>query len=268
VAKEVYFRIGEAAQMLGVSASCLRNWEHAGLLKPARSQGRYRLYSRESIKQLKQIRFLRRVKRVNPAGIAAMLVTVKASAKNGPASARNNNHRVGEQLARCRRQLGMTLTAVSERTGLSPSFLSSLEQGQANPSVATVQKLAHLYQTNVLSLFGYKDDVRRLVRPSDRKVLAPSRGVHMELLAFGDRLMEPHIFRVAPGAGSGGSYDHQGEEFLYMLDGTIEIWLDEVERYVLTPGDSLYFESALSHRWRNVGKKEATILWVNSPATF
>ena len=58
----------------------------------------------------------------------------------------------------------------------------------------------------------------------------------MELLASGNKIMEPHLFRIAPGAGSGGSYDHEGEEFIHVLQGKLEVWLDEVERYVLEPG--------------------------------
>ena len=48
----------------------------------------------------------------------------------------------------------------------------------------------------------------------------------MELLAWGDAVMEPHLFRVAPGAGSGDSYAHEGEEFLYILKGNLEIALE------------------------------------------
>jgi hypothetical protein len=54
----------------------------------------------------------------------------------------------------------------------------------------------------------------------------------MELLAIGATLMEPHLMRIAPRTTSSGSYRHEGEEFLYLLDGKLEIWLDEVERYV------------------------------------
>ena len=69
----VYFRISEAARILGVSASSLRNWERMGLVTAARSQGRYRLYSQDALKRLTKIRYLRTVQHVNPAGIVAML---------------------------------------------------------------------------------------------------------------------------------------------------------------------------------------------------
>ena len=125
-----------------------------------------------------------------------------------------------------------------------------------------------MYKTSVLSFFAESDNTRRLVRPRDRKILEPNPGVQMELLAFGRNVMEPHLFRIAPGAGSGGSYSHEGEKFIYVLQGTLEIWLDEMENYTLEPGDSLYFESTRSHRWQSLSEKETLLLWVNTPATF
>lgn len=262
----VYFRIGEAARMLGISASSLRNWERLGLLKPARSQGRYRLYSRESLEALRQIVYLRSVKGVNLAGIAHMRETLKLPARRRAQSPKQRS--LGERLAALRRSQSLTLAQVAESTGLSISFLSALERGQSNASIATLQKLSHIYKTNVLSFFGDEAmRARRLVRPRDRKILQQP-GVRMELLAFGNTAMEPHLFRIAPGASSGGSYHHEGEEFLYVLQGSIEVWLDEVERYVLEAGDSLYFASTMAHRWRSLSKKESLLLWINTPPTF
>jgi uncharacterized cupin superfamily protein len=79
--------------------------------------------------------------------------------------------------------------------------------------------------------------------------------------------MEPHLFRVAPGAGSGDSYTHEGEEFLYILRGALTITLEN-EEYRLKSGDSFYFESATPHCWKNQGRAEAWLLWVNTPPTF
>jgi transcriptional regulator with XRE-family HTH domain len=265
--KPVYFRIGEAARILGISPSSLRNWERVGILTPVRSQGLYRLYSREELHKLRHIKFLRYTKHVNPAGIAAMFH--ERSVEKGPAPpTQKEKGGIGTRLLRLRRQAGLTLVSVAQRTGVSASFLSSLEHGNANPSIATLQKLAQLYNTNLLSFFTESKHSRRLVRARDRKILRPNPGVSMELLALGTAKMEPHLFRIAPGATSGGSYDHEGEEFIFVLQGQFEIWLDEVERYVMDAGDSLYFESTHAHRWRNVGNKETLLLWVNTPPTF
>jgi quercetin dioxygenase-like cupin family protein len=89
----------------------------------------------------------------------------------------------------------------------------------------------------------------------------------MELLAWGNTVMEPHLFRIAPEAGSGDPYTHEGEEFIYVLRGDLEITV-EGEQYRLKPADSFYFESATPHRWKNPGRKETWVLWINTPPTF
>ncbi len=239
-----------------------------GLVTPSRSQGRYRMYSQGALEKLKRIKYLRTVKHVNPAGIIAMLVDGGKAKTEPPSGEKRKRETIGQQLLKLRQEIGLTLAEVAGRTGVSVSFLSSLERGYSNASIATLQKLARLYKTSVLSFFAESDTTRRLVRPRERKILQPNPGVQMELLAFGKKVMEPHLFRIAAGAGSGGSYSHEGEEFIYVLQGSLEIWLDEVENYTLEAGDSLYFESTQSHRWQSLSEKETLLLWVNTPATF
>jgi quercetin dioxygenase-like cupin family protein len=143
-----------------------------------------------------------------------------------------------------------------------------VERGQANASVASLQKLSVLYDTNVLTFFGKGKKTNKLVQPQQRKSISNEPGIRIELLAEGETAMEPHLFHVAPGASSGGSYHHEGEEFLYVISGSCEFWLDEVEHYRLEPGDSLYFSSQQTHRWSNVSDVEAVLLWINTPPTF
>jgi DNA-binding transcriptional MerR regulator/quercetin dioxygenase-like cupin family protein len=256
-------RISQVAELLHVSASSLRNWERQGLIAPERSRSRYRLYSAETVRQLKRVDFLRRIKRVNPSGIAyirsedAELRPVAAEAEI-PMSAR---------LVALREARGLSRSEAAKLANVTAGTIKNIEDGKTTPSVATLQKLARIYQTNVLSLYQKDQDSRRLVRPQDRGVLSES-GVRMELLAFGVRQMEPHLFRIAPRATSGGTYQHEGEEFIYMLSGKFEIWLNELEHYVLHAGDSLYFPSDLPHRWRALGDAGALLLWINTPCTF
>ena len=261
----LYLTIAEAAKLLGVSPSTLRNWEQMGLITPVRSQGRYRMFSMEVLERAKRIIHLRHGRRLNLAG---MLQLREVLPKPAPKAVRKTGVRLSEQLARLRSERQLTLAQVSEATGLSVSFLSAIERGQANASVATLQKMAHLYCVTVRSFFGDSSAEQRLVRPRDRRVLEPQPGVRMEYIACGETVMDPAIFRIAPGAASGGSYHHEGEEFIYMLQGTLEVWLDELERYTLEAGDCLYFKSTHAHRFQNLSNKEALVLWVNTPPTF
>jgi len=157
---------------------------------------------------------------------------------------------------------------VAKATGVSVGFLSALERGQMRASVATLTRIARFYRTNLLSFFDDSKKNSRLVPPKERRVLETTKGVRMELLAWGNKVMEPHLFRIKPGSGSGEPYTHEGEEFLHVIRGTFEIWIGNDEHYKLKPGDSLYFESSTPHRWRNPGSSESWLLWINTPPTF
>jgi DNA-binding transcriptional MerR regulator/quercetin dioxygenase-like cupin family protein len=257
------FRISEVARRVGISSSALRAWEALGLVVPQRTQSRYRLYTEADVRLLQRALFLRRARGLNPAAIVHVLkrqglVSTPAQGTVLP----------GQRFRRLRTRRGLSLAQVARATGVSIGFLSALERGQMRSSVATLQRIARYYRTNILSLFETAGENPRLVRPKQRKILETTSGVRMELLAWGNTVMEPHLFRVKPAGGSGESYAHEGEEFLHILRGEFEIWLNNTEHYQLKTGDSLYFESSMPHRWKNPGRTETWLLWVNTPPTF
>jgi len=256
-------RISEAARRVGISSSALRAWEVLGLVTPRRTESRYRMYTEADVRLLQRAMFLRRARGLNPAAIVHELK------RQGIVSAPAERAALpGQRFRRLRARRGLSLAQVARATGVSVGFLSALERGQMRSSVATLQRIAHYYRTNILSLFEAAQENPRLVRPAERKILETTAGVRMELLAWGNTAMEPHLFRVKPNGGSGESYAHEGEEFLHILRGEFEIWLSNEEHYRLKTGDSLYFESSTPHRWRNPGKTETWLLWVNTPPTF
>jgi transcriptional regulator with XRE-family HTH domain len=258
-----HLRISEVARRVGISSSALRAWESLGLVAPQRTENRYRLYTEGDVRILQRAIFLRRARGLNPAAIVHVLkrqgvVPVPAEAASLP----------GRRFRRLRARRGLSLAQVARATGVSVGFLSALERGQMRASVATLRRIARFYRTNILSLFEAAGENPRLVRPEQRKILQTESGVRMELLAWGNTAMEPHLFRIKPGGGSGESYAHEGEEFLHVLRGQFEIWLNSKEHYRLKPGDSLYFESSTPHRWKNPGRSETWLLWINTPPTF
>jgi len=256
-------RISEVARRVGISSSALRAWEALGLVSPQRTKSRYRMYAEADVRLLQRAVFLRRARGLNPVAIVHVLK------RQGVVSARTENGlKPGQRFRRLRLRRGLSLAQVARATRVSVGFLSALERGQMHSSISTLRRLARYYRTNILSLFEAAAENPRLVRPKQRKILETSPGVRMELLAWGQTAMEPHLFRVKAGGGSGESYSHEGEEFLYVLRGEFEIWLDVKEHYRLQPGDSLYFESSTPHRWRNPGRAETWLLWINTPPTF
>ena len=260
---KVYLKIGDVARLVGVSPSAIRAWETLGLTRPRRTESRYRLYNNDDVRLLKKARYLRKVRGLNAAAIVQMLKregAIKPSTANGSAS-------IGPRLRSLRTKRRLGLAEVAKAAGISVGFLSALERSQMTASVGTLRRLARYYRTNILDFFDATELNTRLVRPPTRKVLEAGPGVRMELLAWGNKVMEPHLFRIKPKAGSGESYTHEGEEFLFVLRGELKIALDD-EEYHLKRGDSFYFESAVPHHWKNPGRSETWLLWVNTPPTF
>jgi len=263
LANRSLLRISDVARRLGISSSALRSWETLGLVSPQRTESRYRLYTEGDVRLLQRAIFLRRGRGLNPAAVVHVLkkqgvVTAPADVQLLP----------GQRFRRIRTRRGLSLQQVAKATGVSVGYLSALERGQMRSSIGTLQRIARYYKTNIMALFETNGEAQHLVRPSQRKILETSPDVRMELLAWGHTAMEPHLFRVKPGGGSGESYAHEGEEFLHVLRGEFEIWLHNQGHYRLKPGDSLYFESSTPHRWKNPGRAEAWVLWVNTPPTF
>jgi DNA-binding transcriptional MerR regulator/mannose-6-phosphate isomerase-like protein (cupin superfamily) len=258
-----YLKIGDVARVVGVSPSVIRSWESLGLTRPRRTESKYRLYSAEDVKLLKRARFLRRVRGLNAPAIVELLKRegLVRPAPDGAGGA------IGIRLRQLRTRRGLSLARVAKAASISVGFLSAIERSQMSASIGTLRRLARFYKTNILDFFDAAESNSRLVRPDGRKVLEAGPGVRMELLAWGNTVMEPHLFRIAPRAGSGESYTHEGEEFLLVLRGELQLGLNG-EEYRLRSGDSFYFESATPHHWKNPGRSETWVLWVNTPPTF
>jgi DNA-binding transcriptional MerR regulator len=253
-------RIGEAARIVGVSPSALRLWERQGLVSPARSTGRYRLYTDADLDRLAEVQRMRRVERVNAPGIRRVL---------GAAGSQQVGAMDGRVLRDLRRARGLSLREAGERAGLSPSLVGAIERGASGASVASLQRLTSAYGTTVAALIGEPGRHGRVTRARRRRSLDLSHeAIRIEQLAADAALLEPQLFHLAPGATSDGAYAHAGEEFLFVLSGAITVWVGERERYRLAEGDALLFPSNLPHRWRNDASRETRLLWINTPPTF
>jgi transcriptional regulator with XRE-family HTH domain len=261
----LYISVGEAARLVGVSPSTLRAWERRGLVVPERSPSGYRRYTLATIDRLKRMVRTRD-------GSGAM----DDRAEPEPHAEVDKRHRDdappapwGRRLREQRRQRNLSLRQVAARSGVSASFISGIERGLANPSVSALQKLTSAFGVSIVDLMEADIAPRgRLVRMADRQRYDAAAGVTMDQLNFGHHLMELHLFTVEPGASTGGTFHHEGEEFIMMLEGILHVVLDSFEQYVLHPGDVLYFESFHRHEWVNPGPSPAVFLGVNTPRTF
>ena len=266
----VRYKVAEAARLAGVSASTLRLWESQGLVVPFRSETGHRQYSAEDVARLKRISWFRAERGLNPAAIREALETEDAAAPGADNGEQMPPSGIGRKLRALRHAGGKTLEQVAADMGMTSSTLSTLERTSQGVSFKTLHDLADYYGTTVSRLSGEeREDVPSLIRSGEwRAWPATTPGVTVQLLAEGKTMMDCHRFVLAPGAASEGAYRHDGEEFIHVLAGRLELVLDSDQFFDLLPGDSLYFESRRYHSWRNHHDGETILLWINTPPTF
>jgi transcriptional regulator with XRE-family HTH domain len=164
----------------------------------------------------------------------------------------------------------MTLEDLAEITDLSASFLSRVENAKASPSVQALRQIARAMETTAADLLRLPDDEAEsrltIVRSHERTVIARGRsdlGYTYETVAGIGRsdVVELFIVRFPPGRAASRLFEHEGREFQLVLDGRINFtYGDKV--YDLGRGDSMYFDSSVSHGSVATGPNEAVVLAV------
>jgi transcriptional regulator with XRE-family HTH domain len=201
---------------------------------------------------------------------------------------------LGTRIREERNKRSLTLEQLSERTGLSKSFLSQVERDLAQPSISSLKKIAHQFGLSVVNFFGeaanqegfvnrdpglkdargngisYVEDVK-VVRANRRKGLAlPGSSVVYELLTPDlNRQLEVMYMRINAGETSGREplIDPPGEKFGLVLKGSLEVKVKE-DVYLLRTGDSIYFPAHFPHSWCGLETDPIEAIWVLTPPWF
>lgn len=260
------FSIGEVAEAIGVAAQTLRLWERERLISPGRTARGYRIYTEPEVARLEEVKRLRVVDGLNFVAIRQRLGSTNSDSRDTEDSP--SFEEIGDRLRRMRMKAHKTLREVAERTGLSISFISALERGESGASVASLRRLAEVYHVTLREVFGA--DIKQnepLVRSHERPKMRWENGVRFEEMAVGESAMDPAILYAPPNSGSEGFYSHAGEEFIYLISGTLFVELRDRGVYRLAPGDTLYFPSTTPHHWWTEDEP-AEALYVNTPPSF
>lgn len=200
------------------------------------------------------------------------VASAAASADSAPASALVA---IGPRLRHARLVKGWLIKDLAERVGVSVSLISKYENDKLLPPLTVLHSLVSALETNIGALFepnwqGLKHVSRHGSRP---RISAAGKdgaaGVTLErLIPNGDgHLLQGNIHIVAPGGGSMGSIHHDGDEFGYVLEGRLELRIEDTVND-LAPGDSFAFPSNLAHTYRNLGTDVTRVIWINTPPTF
>lgn len=178
---------------------------------------------------------------------------------------------LGQTIRRLREDAGMSLKALADIAEVSESFLSQVERGIANPSVASLRRLADALGTSIGALFQGRDGQGRVIRAEERaRMVHPARRWEDSLLTpRTSRRLQVILSVIEPGGGSGDeAYSHDSdEECVVVLKGSLEFGVGP-DTYLLEEGDSLTFESRIPHWNRNPGDTKAEVLWIITPPSY
>ncbi len=178
---------------------------------------------------------------------------------------------VGERVKQVREERELTLTDISQRTGLDVAFLEQIENGSIAPPLGTVIKLAKALDLKMgYFISGEEDRPYTIVRKNDRKVVSRYSSKKGQYYGYGyeslaphkkDRHMEPFLISLEPSKTDEERSSHDGQEFIYVLEGAMEVRLGE-EVHILEAGDSIYHDSTVPHLVKSHGSEVTRILAV------
>lgn len=180
---------------------------------------------------------------------------------------------VGPRLRELREGRGLSLRALSRETGIAASFLSGLEAGRNNVSVATLKTLLDGLGSSLGEFFSRvpPPPAQVVYRAGELvEISGQKRGISFREVAAGrpGRMIQMLVERYGPGADTGPEmYRHGAQEAGVVLRGTIELTLDG-EVHLLRAGDAYFIDSRRPHRFRNRGKRPAEAISVNTPPSL
>ncbi len=184
------------------------------------------------------------------------------------AYSRRSNMKIGSKLKRMRIQNGLTLEELASRCELTKGFLSQLERDLTSPSIATLADILEALGSSLSEFFHDSPQEQVVFHQSD--FFEDERdGCTIRWIVPNTQKndMEPVLVEIPEGGQSFSSGPHNGEEFGYVLTGSVTLVTDTAS-YAVRQGETFYLDGKTSHYIRNDKKRTAQILWVCTPPLF
>jgi transcriptional regulator with XRE-family HTH domain len=175
---------------------------------------------------------------------------------------------VAKNIRKIRAEKSMSLKRLAEFSGLTKGYISKIENSDKAPPFSTLGKIASALNVDIGLLTAEELDLPQnvrmcITRKGQGKMLSSGslEGYHYEALAHmkSGKNMEP--FLLQPTFDEKAIFSHEGEEFMYTIEGIHEFIYDD-QSYALYEGDSVYFDSIVPHSGRSIGDKKAKVLAV------
>lgn len=179
------------------------------------------------------------------------------------------NVQIGQRIRDLRKKQGLTLKQLGESTSLSSPYLSQIENGHVDLNITNLEAIGRALGVPLMTFFvnGHLSGVS-ITRRSERRWFDLGNHATESPLVKTPGNLEIFTIRLQPSSEPTRDSSHQGEEFTYVIRGSVRVVLNNAQSYDLEEGDIIYYLSDMPHRWQNVGDSEAEILVVNTPATY
>ena len=189
--------------------------------------------------------------------------------KNSTVIQEDPENTLGERLRLRRKELKLSMKEVAVSSGLSIGFISQVERGLTSPSLTSLTAIANFLRSDVTNFLSQPKSKSSITRNEERDVYTINKnGLQYERLSdsFPGHTLNSVIIHEMPGHRSE-SISHEGEEFFFILEGAITIYIDGVVN-ILEAGDSLHFDSSRSHSAWNHTNKVTSVLHVCTMNVF
>jgi len=175
---------------------------------------------------------------------------------------------IGKRIKSFRTQKQITLEGLAQRTGFTKGYLSKVEKSKKSPPVSTLGIIARALGVTISALLG--EEAPRtffcLVRKDERPLIARNGtafGYSYEAMAyrFPNKTMEPFLLTLPVKPKKRTLYQHEGEEILFVIQGTMKFFHGN-EEYIVDEGDCIYFDSGIPHWGESIGPEEVKCFMV------
>ena len=213
---------------------------------------------------------------VNPMEAAEIPAEKDARVAGEAAEAFISEKRLGERIKQLRLKKSMGLVELGRHTGLSASFLSQLETGRVVPTLRNLARISLVFSKDLSYFFEPEPKTLFRVQRGKDRIRLPQSGTddpsyYFESLGYlvPDRQLDPYFAEFLPHMTGRRAHQHPGCEFLYVLDGELDIIHGE-NRHRLDAGDAVYFDANTPHSYSNacdVSAKALIVTLQNGVAT-
>ena len=178
---------------------------------------------------------------------------------------------IGNKIKRLRLKLDLTQEELAARTELTKGFISQLERNLTSPSIATLLDILEALGTDISAFFSSDEVNEKIVFTPDDMFVNDDDNLKISICWLVPNAqkndIEPILVTLKPNGHTEPDDPHEGEEFGYVLSGTVMLCLGP-RKLKLKKGDSFCFKTNETHYICNSSKREAKVIWVATPPTF